>query len=96
MRQRFEAILVFYKPYFLWSIGITILMIVLNTHMVPILFMKFILTVFLYYILQETSGKQKFIFYKNLGISNLRLFSTLFLIDIFITLPLIWMLREFI
>ncbi len=39
--------------------------------------------------MKETNAKRKLIFYKNLGILNFRLFSTLFLIDIFITIPVI-------
>jgi len=96
MLQRFEAILVFYKPYFLWSFAITILLVVFNPYILPILITKFLFTIFLWYFMNETTAKRNLIFYKNLGISNFRLFSTLFLIDIFITFPVFLLIQAFI
>jgi hypothetical protein len=86
MTQRFGAILLFYKPYFLWSLAINILLIILKYNLFILSIVKILLIGFLWYFITETNGKRKLIFYNNLGISSLRLFSTLFLIDIFITL----------
>ena len=96
MLQRFEAILIFYKPYVLWSFSITILLVIFNPHIVPILITKLVFTLFLWYFMHETTANRKLIFYKNLGISNFRLFSTLFLIDICITIPAILLIQAFI
>lgn len=94
--QQFQAILIFYKPYFLWSCAINTIIISFNPHFVPLLLTKLMLTVFLWYLMNETHGKRKLIFYKNLGISTFRLFATLFLIDIFITIIFLQFITEFI
>ncbi len=96
MIKRFEAILLFYKPYVLWSFAINILIVTLNPHMVPAIITKLVLTFFLWYLVNETSARKKLIFYKNLGISTFRLFSSLFLIDIFITVTFLLVIQEFI
>jgi hypothetical protein len=96
MLQRFEAILLFYKPYVLWSFAITVLLAIFNSHILPILITKLILILLLWYVMNETTAKRKLIFYKNLGISNIRLFSTLILIDIFISIPIIFLIQAFI
>lgn len=94
--QRFEAILLFYRPYFLWSIGINIILLTFSTFIPPIIISKFLLTIFLWYLVTETKAKQKLIFYKNLGISTFKLFASIFLIDIFITLVFTLLISEFI
>lgn len=96
MLQRLEAILMFYKPYFFWSFAINITLVIFNPNLVPILITKLLLTLFLWYFMKETSAKRKLIFYKNLGISNSKLFLTLFLIDIFITIPFVLLIQAFI
>ncbi|PWH83077.1 hypothetical protein DIS18_00545 [Algibacter marinivivus] len=63
---------------------------------IPILIIKLLLVIFLLYISNETKAKRKLIFYKNLGISSLKLFSYLYLIDILISLPFLILLKEFI
>lgn len=94
--QRFGAILLFYKPYFLWSIGINIVLLTFSPSIPPILISKLFLTIFLWYIVNETRSKRKLIFYNNLGISSFKLFSTIFLIDIFITSCFLLLVKEFI
>lgn len=94
--QRFGAILLFYRPYFLWSIGINIALLIVSPSIPPILISKLFLTAFLWYVTNETRAKRKLIFYNNLGISSLKLFSTIFLIDIFITLGFLLLIKEFI
>jgi len=96
MLQRFEAILLFYKPYAVWSFAVNILNVIFGPNLATAIFSKLILTLFLYYVINETNGQQKLIFYKNLGISSLRLFSSLFIIDIIITITFIVIMQEFI
>lgn len=94
--QRFEAILLFYRPYFLWSIAINIILLTFSPFIPPIILSKLLLTIFLWYLVTETKAKQKLIFYKNLGISTFKLFASIFLIDIFITLVFTLLISEFI
>ncbi|MGY0391965.1 hypothetical protein ACW5R3_05330 [Bizionia sp. KMM 8389] len=83
--QRFGAILLFYKPYILWSIGLVLLLMSLSYNLAIICIAKLFIVGFLWYFLTETTAKRKLIFYKNLGISNLKLFFTTYVIDISIT-----------
>ena len=96
MLQRLEVIIAFYKPFFYWSFAINILLVMINAHIIPIVITKLIFTLVLWFFMNETNAKKKLIFYKNLGISNFKLFSTLFLIDIFFTIPFILLLDVFI
>ncbi|EGV42652.2 hypothetical protein BZARG_3008 [Bizionia argentinensis JUB59] len=83
--NRFGAILLFYKPYVLWSLGVTLFLISVDSDFIVICAAKLFLLTFLWYFLSETTAKRKLIFYKNLGISTLKLFSVLYIIDILIT-----------
>lgn len=86
MKQRLGAIFLFYRPFFLWSMAVNILIVIFNPYILPSIITKLLLTFFVWYLVHETSAKRKLIFYKNLGISTGRLFSTLFLIDMIITI----------
>lgn len=96
MMERFEAILLFYKPYFIWSFGINILLSSLNYDLFPLIVIKLLLVLFLWYAISETASKQRLVFYNNLGISSLKLFSSVFLIDTFITIAFYVLIKEFI
>ena len=54
------------------------------------------MTVFVWYLVKETNARRKLTFYKNLGISPLKLFSTLFLFDVAITIGFLVVIKEFI
>ncbi len=94
--QRIGAIFLFYKPYVLWSFGINIILLIINPSIAAAIVTKLLLIAVLWYVLTETHARRKLIFYKNLGISSLKLFSTIFLIDIFITLVFMILIKEFI
>lgn len=96
MLQRFEAILLFYKPYMLWSFAINILIVIFSPHIFPAIVTKLVLTFFIWYLVNETYTQKKLDFYKNLGISTFKLFASLFLIDIFITIAFLLVMQEFI
>ncbi len=96
MLQRLEAILVFYRPFFFWSFAINVLLVVFNPNIVSAIITKLILTLFVWYLVKETSSKKTLIFYKNLGLSDFKLFAALFLIDIFITIGFLLIMQEFI
>lgn len=68
----------------------------LKYEMFPILILKVLLVVFLWYYLYETPAKQKLLYFKNLGISTLKMFSYLVIIDLIISVPFLLILEEFI
>jgi len=63
---------------------------------VALFLLKLFLIIVLWYFITETHAKRKLIFYKNLGVSTLKLFAIFFLIDVVLSLPFILILKEFI
>ena len=94
--QRFLAILAFYRPFVFGSIIVNIAITIVNPFIIPAVITKLLLTVFVWYLVNETRARRKLIFYNNLWISSVKLFSILFLIDIFITIGFIEVIKEFI
>ena len=94
--QQLFSIFIFYRPFILWSFGINMFFSFIKFEIVPILIIKLILIIFLSYLSNETNAKRKLTFYKNLGISTLKLFSLFYLIDILISLAFLILLKEFI
>jgi len=94
--QQLISILAFYRSYILWSFIINIAITIVNPYIVPAVITKLLLTIFLWYFINETSAKRKLTFYKNLGVSPLKLFSTLFFVDILITIIFLQIIKEFI
>ena len=93
--QRFLTILAFYRPFVVWSFAVNVIMGFFNPHLVPVIVTKLFLTVFAWYYVSETNVKRKLIFYKNLGISTFKLFSSLFLVDIILTISFLIVFKEF-
>lgn len=96
MTHRLGAILQFYKPFFLWSMAINILIVIFTPYFFPTIITKLLLTCFIWYVFHETNAKRKLIFYKNLGISTWQLFTMLFIFDIIITISFLLIIKAFI
>ena len=93
--HRFLAILAFYKTFLVWSFVINSIIAFLNPQIAPALITKLFLTVFAWYYVHETNEKRRLTFYKNLGITPIRLFSIVFIIDSIITIIFLTIFREF-
>ena len=86
MNNQLISIFHFYKPFLKWSVIINLLFVLLKTpDVILVLIVKFLLLLFTYYIIIETKGKQKLTFYKILGISDIKLFLVVYVIDAIIT-----------
>ena len=86
MNNQLISIFHFYKPFLTWSVIINLLFVLLKTpDVILVLIVKFLLLLFTYYIIIETKGKQKLTFYKILGISDIKLFLVVYVIDAIIT-----------
>ncbi|WGD33877.1 hypothetical protein [Olleya sp. YS] len=97
MLNQLFAILYYYRTFAMWSFVINIMFLITgSSHLIIALITKLFLVVLLYYIVSETTAKQKLTFYKNLGVSDLKLFSILYLIDAFITTGFLSLMNEFI
>jgi len=93
--QRLLAILAFYKPFVVWSFVVTAIIGFFNPEIVPAIVTKLFLTVFAWYYVSETANKRKLTFYKNLGISPLKLFSSMFVVDCILTIGFLIVFKEF-
>lgn len=94
--QQLSSIFLFYRPFFIWSYGVNFLLLLLGFDVIPLFLAKAFLVIFLWYFITETQAKRKLVFYKNLGISTLKLFALFFLIDVILSLPFILIIKEFV
>jgi len=94
--QKLGSIILFYKPFFLWSFAINILITIFNPQIITAIGTKLVLVVFLWYFLNNVKGKKLLIFYNKLGVSNFMLFGTVFFIDVFLTMTYLLLIKEFI
>ncbi|PKQ46119.1 hypothetical protein CSW08_05080 [Confluentibacter flavum] len=95
--QKLATIFYFYKPFLFWSFGISIfLFILLGNYISLVILGKIFLILFLAYVVNESSFKQKLIFYKNLGISTFKLFFVFFIIDAILTMSILSIIKGFI
>jgi len=94
--QQLMSIMAFYRSFILWSFSINIIITIVNPNIFAAIITKLLLTIFLWYVVNETSEKRKLVFYKNLGISTFKLFSVLFFVDILITITFLILIKEII
>lgn len=94
--QKLLTILAFYKPFVFGSFLVNIAITIVNPFIVPAIITKLMLTIFVWYLAKETNIRRKLIFYNNLGISSIKLFSVMFFIDIFITIGYLILIKEYI
>ncbi|RLD28818.1 MAG: hypothetical protein DRI75_05445 [Bacteroidetes bacterium] len=94
--QQLLSILAFYRPFVIWSFIINIAIAIVYPFVFTAIVTKLLLTIFVWYLVNETNAKRKLIFCKNLGISTFKLFSILFLVDILLTVVFIVVIKEFI
>jgi len=94
--QQLISILSFYKQFVLWSFVINIAIAIVFPFVSTAILTKLLLTIFVWYMVSETGAKRKLISYKSLGVSTFKLFSILFLVDIFFTITFIVVIKEFI
>ena len=94
--QQLISILSFYKQFVLWSFVINIAIAIVFPFVSTAILTKLLLTIFVWYMVSETDAKRKLISYKNLGVSTFKLFTILFLVDVFFTITFIIVIKEFI
>jgi hypothetical protein len=96
LMQQLLSILLFYRPFIIWSLILNMVFSFINLDIIIILIVKLLLVLSLWHLLNETHARRKLAFYKNLGITTLKLFSFIFIIDALFSLPFLIILREFI
>ena len=95
MKQLF-TILIFYKPYVVWSLIVNICIAIICPAIISAITTKLLLTIFIWFLVKETRVKHKLYFYNKLGISTIKLFSILFLIDISFTIGFLEVIKEYV
>lgn len=85
----------FYRPFIIWSLIVNMLFAFLKFEVVLIIISKLLLVVLLWHILNETRGKRKLLFYKRLGLSHIKLFSSVLVLDLVLSIPFLLVLKEF-
>jgi hypothetical protein len=93
--HRLLAILAFYKTFVVWSFIVNTIIGFFNPYLAPAIATKLFLTVFAWYYVSETPNRRKLTFYKNLGISPLQLFSSIFIVDCILTIIFLTVFKEF-
>ena len=94
--HRLGAILLYYKPLFMWSLLINILLISISPHIFIIVLTKLFLMILILCFLNETKTKPGLLVCKNLNISQFRLYAILFAIDTLVTISFLKVLMVFI
>jgi hypothetical protein len=94
--HRFEAILLFYKPFIIWSFIANIVITMFNPTLIYALVAKLFLTIFAWFFISETSAKRRLILYNSRGFSTFQLFVSVFVIDSLLMIPYLLLIKEFI
>ena len=96
MKQKLSSIFTFYKRFIIYSLVASMVLLPFYDGIILlVLTIKLLLVCFLWYFINETKAKHTFVFYKNLGVSPLLLFLVFYIIDLFLTLPILLILKEF-
>lgn len=96
MLRQFVSILNYYKPLALWSFLVTIAITVINPALILALCTKLFLVFLLWLMLSDRKLRQRLKFYKIRGVSNLKFFSTIFILDSLITSSFLLLIKGFI
>jgi len=94
--HKLSSIIIFYKPYILWSFIINIIITILHPEFTTAICTKLLLAVFLWYYFKNIKGMRLLNFYNSLGVSTFKLFVSIFIIDVFITIGYLLIIKEFI
>lgn len=96
MVRQFTSILNYYKPLALWSFLVTIAITVINPGLILALCTKLFLVFLLWIMISDRRLRQRLKFYKIRGVSHLKFFSTIFILDSLITCTFLLLIKGFI
>lgn len=89
------SILIFYKPYLVWSLAVNICIALFCPQILLAITTKLLLTIFIWFSVKETRAKHKLYYFKTIGVSALKLFSVLFILDISLTIGFLEVVTEY-
>ncbi|WP_055445508.1 hypothetical protein [Lacinutrix himadriensis] len=90
-----KGILAYYKPLFLWSITINLIVLIISQSFVLTILTKLFVVILFGLLLKDFSVRRRIGFYKMVGVSNVKLLCFLFLIDCSVSLVFIFLIKGF-
>lgn len=94
--QKLSTIVIFYKPFFYWSFAVNLLLTIFNPNIIAAISTKLVLVIFLWFMLRQINDGKILNLYKQIGISNFFLFTSIFILDIIITMAYLLIIKVFI
>ncbi|MDO6598354.1 hypothetical protein Q4512_15660 [Oceanihabitans sp. 2_MG-2023] len=91
-----KGILAYYKPLFLWSFSINIIVLIVSQSFLLTILTKLFVVILFGLLLNDFSVRKRIGFYKMVGVSNLKLLSFLFLIDCLVASIFIFIIKGFV
>jgi len=96
MRRQVTSILNYYKSMALYSFMVTLTVTIINPELLLAISTKLFLVFILWFMVSDRKLRQRLRFYKISGVSNLKFFSVIFLLDGLITCTFIHLIKGFI
>ena len=96
MRKQVLSILNYYKSMAFWSFIVTLAITIINPELILALSTKLFLIFVLWFLISDRKVRQRIRFYKIRGVSNLKFFTVLFLIDCTFTSAFLVLIKGFI
>ncbi len=96
MLRQLRSILNYYKPLALWSFLVTLAITIINPELILALCTKLFLVFLLWIMISDRKLRQRLKFYRIRGVSNLKFFGTIFILDSVITCTFLLLIKGFI
>tara|TARA_R110000751_G_scaffold95971_2_gene187414 strand:- start:584 stop:874 length:291 start_codon:yes stop_codon:yes gene_type:complete len=96
MQKQVLSILNYYKSMAFWSFIVTLAIIAINPELILALSTKLFLIFVLWFMISDRKVRQRLGFYKIRGVSNIKFFTVIFLIDCTVTSAFFTLIKEFI
>ncbi|QRM89612.1 hypothetical protein FG167_10370 [Lacinutrix sp. WUR7] len=90
-----KGILAYYKPLFVWSFTINLIVLIISQSFVLTILTKLFVVILFWLLLKDASVRRRIGFYKMVGVSNVKLLCFLFLIDCSVSLVFIFLIKGF-
>jgi hypothetical protein len=96
MQKQVLSILNYYKSMAFWSFIVTLAVTIINLELILALSIKLFLTFVLWFMISDRKVRQRLRFYRISGVSNIKFFTVIFLIDSVITSTFLVLIKGFI
>ncbi|MFT4612208.1 MAG: hypothetical protein ACI8QQ_002517 [Psychroserpens sp.] len=96
MQKQVLSILNYYKSMAFWSFIVTLAVTIINPELILALSIKLFLTFVLWFMISDRKVRQRLRFYRISGVSNIKFFTVIFLIDSVITSTFLVLIKGFI